>query len=267
MKQITPQKNWPELWKQSYKFDCQEFYGQIENKGYYFHYRNRFDIAVELINKYIKPQSSILDVAAAQGNFSLRLAEMGYEVTWNDIRADLIDYVKLKYESGSLNFRPGNIIDLSPEPQYDAVLISEIIEHTAHPDVFLSKVLEFLKPGGILVLTTPNGQYFRFHRPKFSECKDPSQYEQYQFQPDTDGHIFLFHLDELTQIINKFNLSILDYQLYTNFFSNGHCKTEFILRITPERIVKYFEFVSRKLPLSVKKKLFTGMAIAVQKKI
>ena len=41
-----------------------------------------------LIEKYLVPGSRIIDIAAAQGNFSLHLAEAGYRVTWNDLRDD-----------------------------------------------------------------------------------------------------------------------------------------------------------------------------------
>jgi hypothetical protein len=38
--------------------------------------------------------------AAAQGNFSIALAGLGYQVTWNDLRPELVDYVRLKLPSG-----------------------------------------------------------------------------------------------------------------------------------------------------------------------
>ncbi|MBU1125702.1 MAG: methyltransferase domain-containing protein [Candidatus Omnitrophica bacterium] len=38
----------------------------------------------------------------------------------------------------------------------DAVVAGEIIEHIMEPEVFLAQVLRILKPGGKLILTTPN---------------------------------------------------------------------------------------------------------------
>ena len=46
-----------------------------------------------------------------QGNFTLRLAELGYRVTWNDIRQDLAGYVQLKWKTGDVTYRPGNILE------------------------------------------------------------------------------------------------------------------------------------------------------------
>jgi 2-polyprenyl-3-methyl-5-hydroxy-6-metoxy-1,4-benzoquinol methylase len=40
---------------------------------------------------------------------------------------------------------------------FDAVLITEVIEHVAHPDEFLAKTAALVKPHGSIVLTTPNG--------------------------------------------------------------------------------------------------------------
>ena len=81
----------------------------------------------------------MFDPAAGQGNFSLALAERGYRVTWNDLRVDLAGYVRLKHEHGEIEFAPGNAFALEfPEP-FDAVLMTEVIEHVAHPDDFLAK--------------------------------------------------------------------------------------------------------------------------------
>lgn len=43
----------------------------------------------------------------------LILVEMGYEVIWNDLCEELIDYVKLKWELGIVNYVLGNIFDLN----------------------------------------------------------------------------------------------------------------------------------------------------------
>ena len=40
------------------------------------------------------------------------MAEMGYVVTWNDLRAELVDYVRMKRETGDLSFAAGNAFEL-----------------------------------------------------------------------------------------------------------------------------------------------------------
>jgi len=58
-------------------------------------------------------------------------------------------------------FVTGNVFELSFPEVFDAVLITEVIEHVAHPDAFLKKVSALVRLGGCIVLTTPNGRYFR----------------------------------------------------------------------------------------------------------
>src|SRR5262245_48119639 len=197
MKRVYIQADWPESWKSSYNYDLEEIYGEISNLGYAYSYHNRTKQTLKLLSEVLLPGARVLDIAAAQGNFSLSMAEMGYDVTWNDLRADLADYVRMKYETGSINFAPGNAFELRFPYLFDAILITEIIEHVAHPDEFLTKMATLVRPGGYVVMTTPNGAYIRNTLPKFSDCPDPSAYESIQFKPNSDGHIFLLHTTEV----------------------------------------------------------------------
>jgi 2-polyprenyl-6-hydroxyphenyl methylase/3-demethylubiquinone-9 3-methyltransferase len=98
MNRIQYENNWPESWKLSYYYDCQELWGEIDNYTYYYCYKNRRDAALKYLTSAIPNNGRIIDIAAGQGNFSLSLAEMGYNVTWNDLRTELSEYVRKKYE-------------------------------------------------------------------------------------------------------------------------------------------------------------------------
>lgn len=265
MKKMTFSDEWPQTWKDSYGYDCWEIYGQKSLLGYSYAYGSRRRNTLELVQQVAPVGSTILDVAAAQGNFSLALAEMGYNVTWNDLREDLIGYVELKHERGSLDFAPGNVFDLHFPKPFDVILITEIIEHVAHPDAFLKKIGELVKPGGYVVLTTPNGGYFLNKLPKFSECTDPSQFESKQFEPNSDGHIFLLHPDEMDTLVRSAGLSLLEKRLFTNPITNGHLKTSALLQVLPQSSVNAIERLTSLLPPGLSNKINVGMAALLQR--
>jgi 2-polyprenyl-3-methyl-5-hydroxy-6-metoxy-1,4-benzoquinol methylase len=265
MKRVHLQENWPESWKSSYPYDLEEVYGAGSIRGYAYAYDNRRRQTLRLLKEVLAPGARILDIAAAQGNFSLTLAEMGYDVTWNDLRAELADYVRLKHERGTIRFAPGNAFELSFPSAFDAVLITEIIEHVAHPDDFLAKTAQLVKPGGWIVMTTPNGGYFTNKMPKFSDCPDPSAYEAVQFKPNSDGHIFLLHFDEIPPLAARAGLEIEKFVLFTNPLTNGHLKTERLLRLLPRGVVDGIEAATQCLPAPVGRKLLRQMAVRFRK--
>ena len=265
MKKPEFNPTWPESWKMSHFYDCQEVFGEITHYGHVYAYARRMAETLGIIQKVAAPPASILDVAAGQGNFSLRLAELGYTVTWNDLRADLVDYVRLKHEKGSIQYAPGNVFELGFENAFDLVLITEIIEHVAHPDDFLRKIGRMVKPGGHVVMTTPNGGYCRHNLPKFSECPDPSQFEAVQFKPDGDGHIFLLHEDEIPALAGKAGLRVQDIRMATNILTHGHMKTELLLKVLPKFIVDGVEWTTQRLPGFLNRRLHSAMSVLLSK--
>lgn len=122
MRRVTPDDTWLDSWKYSYPYDLEEVYGQVHSHGYAYAYENRRRRTLAFIEEVVSPGARILDVAAAQGNFSLALAERGYRVTWNDLREELVGYVRLKHERGDLVFAPGNVFELEFEDPFDCIV-------------------------------------------------------------------------------------------------------------------------------------------------
>jgi 2-polyprenyl-6-hydroxyphenyl methylase/3-demethylubiquinone-9 3-methyltransferase len=264
MKQVAFDENWPDSWKLSHHYDRLEQADGAPRTGYVYAYRERRRRTLDLVRKAAAPPATVLDLAAGQGSFTLALAELGYVVTWNDLRADLADYVRLKYERGTVHYAPGNAFELGFRECFDVVIAAEVIEHVAHPDQFLANAASMLKPGGHLVLTTPNGAYFRNALPRFSEHADPSSFVSKQFQPNSDGHIFLLHDDEIRAMAAASSLSVLELQTFANVLTNGHVKTEPLLRVLPGSVVNSFERLTPHLPFA--SRLHTSTAALLRKR-
>lgn len=242
-----------------------ELYGENAHSGYASAYRTRRAVTLDLVHRAARPGASVLDLAAAQGNFALMLAEEGYQVTWNDLRAELADYVRSKWESGDLRYLPGNALDLAGLAPFDLVLATEVIEHVAHPDVFLKKIFALVKPRGHLVLTTPNGEYFRNRLPRYSDCPDPSVFEDRQFRPDGDGHLFLLHRDELDRLARAAGFEVLEFQYYSSFLTAGHLKLSHLLKRLPLSLIDRAESLASRFPTFVQRKVHTGCAVLLKK--
>jgi 2-polyprenyl-6-hydroxyphenyl methylase/3-demethylubiquinone-9 3-methyltransferase len=221
-----PDSTWSEDWRTLYNFDVMQFFGgrhadllhsaQFGERGTQEFrnaaraYRRRLDAVLAEIKKWVSPPASIIDLGAAQGNFSLLLAQAGYSVTWNDYLASREGYVRLKMDNEPIKFLPGNAFELGLEASFDAVLALELIEHVAHPDDFLRSCAKLVKPGGVVIVSTPNGDYLLNKLPRFSNFSPEElvQFESRQFAPDGDGHIFALHEDEIRRLVPAAGLQL-----------------------------------------------------------
>ncbi|MFC5863380.1 class I SAM-dependent methyltransferase [Acidicapsa dinghuensis] len=267
MQQLAYDDNWPELWKYTFIYDSLELWGSRKDLGYSYQYRNRHQWILNAVEELLPSGSEILDVAGASGNFTLPLAEKGYRLTWNDLRIDMAGLVQKKYEFGQIDYVPGNIFELADTwaGRFDGVLATEVIEHFAHPDQFLQVAAKILKPGGFLFLSTPNGRYFRFNLPRFSDCPDPSAFEAVQFKPNSDGHIFLLDIEECRMLGDKAGLRTERIDLMSNPLTRGHVKLGKLLPYLPESLVLTLESGTRKLPRPLRDKLHCQMTTVMRK--
>lgn len=244
MRQPIPEAEWPESWRLSHTYDLMEVFGSQADLNYSRRYRERHRRAVDAVAAVTPSGGRVLDVAGAQGNFTLALAERGYAVTWNDLREDLVDYVRAKHETGSVTYRPGNVFDLEADG-YDTVLATEVIEHVAHPDQFLMNLARLVRPGGHIVVTTPNGEFLRNDLPRFSDFPDPSVFESEQFKPDADGHIFLLYDDEVRDLVVRAGLSLVELTFFANVLTCGFMRTASLAPRAPALVSRLERLTSR----------------------
>ncbi len=114
-----------------------------------------FGIFDELQNKKNK---AILDVGCGLGYLTFVLNKLGHKVTGLDVSSNAIKYAKENF--GDL-FVQGTIEQYLPLTgnSFDYIIASEIIEHLLDPVDFIQKLINLVRPGGKIIITTPNKDY------------------------------------------------------------------------------------------------------------
>ena len=95
--------------------------------------------------------TSVIDVGAGAGAFSRRLSTAGYRVSACDLYPDLFQVPEVT----CLAVSPAGELPYA-EHTADVVVALELFEHIDGHDTLLREIRRVLKPGGTLLLTTPN---------------------------------------------------------------------------------------------------------------
>lgn len=116
-----------------------------------FHYHDKFSDTMEVVSKLVLdlvtgPNRTILDIPAGSGRLSDRLREKGFQVVSADINGARENFV----------FADMNRTLPFADEQFDAVVSVEGIEHVLNYQVFINELARVTKPGGIVIITTPN---------------------------------------------------------------------------------------------------------------
>ncbi|MBS3962193.1 MAG: bifunctional 2-polyprenyl-6-hydroxyphenol methylase/3-demethylubiquinol 3-O-methyltransferase UbiG [Sandarakinorhabdus sp.] len=102
----------------------------------------------------------ILDVGCGGGLLAEPLARMGANVTGIDAGEDVIATARAHAAGQGLtiDYRSGDVVRLAEEipGQFDLVTCLEVLEHVTDLQAFLLALRKLLKPGGMLVYSTPN---------------------------------------------------------------------------------------------------------------
>jgi 2-polyprenyl-3-methyl-5-hydroxy-6-metoxy-1,4-benzoquinol methylase len=105
---------------------------------------------------YGSTRGRLLDVGSGSGAFLLRMKEEGWDVTGVDPDPHAIASAA---RQGAIDVRCGTLAEVKfPSDTFDAVTASHVIEHVADPVEVLNECRRILKPGGRLVLVTPNSE-------------------------------------------------------------------------------------------------------------
>ncbi len=180
--------------------DERHYYHPKKKKASVFSYFIRLEAVIDLVRRF-STGPRVLDVACAQGNFALLLAEAGFDVTALDLSEEFLAYAKKKYSHGKIEFIHANVMDYQSGQPFDTVICGEVIEHVAYPKDLLAAASRNLKTGGHLILTTPNGNEWGSPLKTYSEIEDVSALIPRQFH--FGDHLFLYTENELRSLLSE----------------------------------------------------------------
>ena len=145
----------------------------------------------------------VLDMGCGNGAFSLLLARSGFEVDGCDASQSGIEIATQNHPEG--RFWLQDLAAALPSQHtgcYDAVVSTEVIEHLLLPRKLMTAALQALKPGGLLVVSTPFHGYWKNLALALSGKFDAHWHPLRDF-----GHIKFFSRSTLTELFAEFGIA------------------------------------------------------------
>ncbi len=98
-----------------------------------------------------EPKGKVLDLGTGKGNISARLKKLGFGVIACDVNPEIFAAEGIRCDRVNLNQKLPY-----QNNSFDDVILVEVIEHLENPHHIMREIARILKPGGKLILTTPN---------------------------------------------------------------------------------------------------------------
>lgn len=227
---------------------------------------------IYLIGKYIDLHDKyILDGGCGTGDYILEFLKYSVNVFGVEYNEDKVKAFKSSNRNPE-NVRVGSIEELDFEDgKFDIVLLNEVLEHVSNEKKALEEMKRVLRPGGILVLFSPNRLYpFETHgvTAKRINMSLPHFFPLIPYIPLSLGNrIFNYNSRnyfpwELRKKINNIGFVILDQTFIWQTFENISKKSpKPLLILSP--ILRRISFTLEKIPFI---KMFGVSQVIIAKK-
>jgi 2-polyprenyl-3-methyl-5-hydroxy-6-metoxy-1,4-benzoquinol methylase len=176
-----------------------------------FWHRGKLTMIDELVRPHLKAGSRLLEIGCGAGNLLLQATVHGSYPMALDLSMQALTFVRSRLEEATLSTEaPGDFActqavgELLPlaDASFDCILLSEVIEHLEAPQISIREAVRVLRPGGRLLITTPN---YRSFWPLMEWTID-----RLNMAPKMAGeqHISRFHLSSLKKMFVDSGLEI-----------------------------------------------------------
>jgi len=182
-------------------------YGYIQNKCKYLLFKligsivyifptEKIEIDFNILELSNKEKGKLLDIGCGNGAFMKRMISLGWECEGIDFDKNAIEACLKE----GLNVSLGDLSNQNIQNNsFDVITISHVIEHVDNPFSLLSECYHILKPGGQIVIATPNSNSWLFR----------SIFHSYWYPLEIPRHFHIFNLTNLSTLINKVGFEII----------------------------------------------------------
>jgi SAM-dependent methyltransferase len=147
------------------------------------HFKRR----LRVINNCLPSRGRLLDFGCAAGYFLEIARSDGWQVTGVELSREMAQKT-----SQALHVPVATSLDALPEKDYDAITLWEVIEHLPRPVAELRRLYERLRPGGLLMLSTPNAGHWQ-------AVREPGSWTGYR----PPAHLIFFTLHTLEEALRR----------------------------------------------------------------
>lgn len=133
-----------------------------------------------------------------------RIATIAARVVGLEINEEQVQILSLR----GYDIRLGDAEDFDLGEQFDVIVAGELIEHLSNPGQFLECARRHLRPGGILLLTTPN----RFSALEFLKVVRRNQVTAYE--KPIAKHVLFFDEDAIKSLLVRHGFSDVSVDYY-----------------------------------------------------
>ena len=206
---------------------------------------------MKYIEKYLKPNSKILEIGAGTGRYSVTLADKGYDVTAVELVPHNIEIMKKKVRpSHNIKIYEGNACNLSflGSETYDIVLLLGPMYHLYNEEdkhKAISEALRVAKKGGIIYSAYCNNDtvmYKMFYTKKIlNHLKNGDIDENYHAVSKPELIFELYRKEDIDRLMSKYNVTRLHFvgvDMLSYLYSN---KLE---RLNKKEFEEYMKFLN-----------------------
>lgn len=148
---------------------------------------------------HVQAGDRVLDLGCGDGWMTAQIAAVGAAATGVEVALAAVARARARHPE--LDFRFAEIDERLPveDGAFDTVWASEVIEHVADTARWFSEVRRVLRPGGRLLLTTPNHSRLRLLVAGIELYSDP-----------VGDHLHLYSRDSLRGVLRDFDFDEIE---------------------------------------------------------